>query len=156
MHERVGWLLEHLSLVRALLPHLRHVDEEDMALRLSAEHGVLVALNEGRIAGFSVWYETLPGVGYIWMIGVVPELRGRGIGKRLLISTLNELEERGYALVWAKVGKDKPWWVREHLKLGFRVLERVEENGGTVYKLVKPLKRFVPLYHVMREVSADV
>ncbi len=132
--------MSNIDLVRSVLPQLSYLDEWDVILRLSGPHGVLLAKNGG-LAGFSVWYETLPGMAYIWMIGVLPEYRGKGIGSTLLDETIAEVRRRGYTLVWVKISRDKRWWIQAHIRRGFRVFERIVEGDKIVYKLVLPLSQ---------------
>lgn len=104
---------------------------------MQGDHGVIVAECRKKPVGFTVWYETLPGIAYIWLTGVARDYRGKGIGTKLLRIAMRELSKRGMRAVWCKISKKKTGWIRKHIELGFRVVEHVREDGGDVYKLVK-------------------
>lgn len=57
---------------------------------------LVIALQRGRIIGFSAFDTNNPGVGWFGPMGVDSNLRGKGIGKALLMETLNFMIEVGY------------------------------------------------------------
>ncbi|MDN5358290.1 MAG: Acetyltransferase family [Candidatus Diapherotrites archaeon] len=136
VHDK-NWLFENISLVRECFPHLEYIDATDMELRLQSDHGVIVAECRGKPVGFTVWYETLPGIAYIWLTGVAREQRGKGIGTVLRRTAIRELSKRGMRAVWCKISKEKTGWIKKHLEQGFRIVEHVREDGKDLYKLAK-------------------
>lgn len=63
-----------------------------------------IATENGRLLGFACFDATAKG--FFGPIGVLPESRGRNIGKALLLRTLHAMEEHGYG--YAIIG-----WVSE-------------------------------------------
>lgn len=56
--------------------------------------GVFVAVEDGRLLGFACYDATAKG--FFGPTGVAEEARGRGLGGRLLIATLQAMREAGY------------------------------------------------------------
>lgn len=56
----------------------------------------LIAIEEDRILGFSGWELNNRGLGTFGPQGVDPAARGRGIGRRLLLATLEQLAREGF------------------------------------------------------------
>src|ERR1700694_3931 len=61
--------------------------------RFEASHGATIFYveHEGKIAGFSTHEANNRGLGFFGPTGVAPELRGRGIGRQLLLASLADL-----------------------------------------------------------------
>ena len=66
--------------------------------RFEASHGATLfsVEHEGKIAGFSTHDANNRGLGFFGPTGVVSELRGRGLGRQLLLASLADLHQRGY------------------------------------------------------------
>jgi mycothiol synthase len=66
--------------------------------RFEASHGATIFYveHEGKIAGFSTHEANNRGLGFFGPTGVAPELRGRGIGRQLLLASLADLHKLGY------------------------------------------------------------
>ena len=58
-------------------------------------NGCWIAVKDKRVVGFACFEATMPD--YFGPTGVLESLRGRGIGKALLLKSLISLRERGYA-----------------------------------------------------------
>gem|GEM_PF-6152183 len=130
-----SWIFDHLDFVRECFPHLAYVDEIDVSIRMQARHEVIVAESFGSPVGFVVWYETLPGVAYIWLVGVRENYRGRGLGAALVSRALDRIRAAGERYVWCKVAKAKYRWALKCIQQGFRVVDHVREDGADLYKL---------------------
>lgn len=58
--------------------------------------GILVAEYDGRIVGFvSTWMDREAGIGHIPNISLVPDMRGQGLGRRLLELALDRFRQAG-------------------------------------------------------------
>jgi ribosomal protein S18 acetylase RimI-like enzyme len=120
-------------------PSLRHYWEDFGKVDDHACHAVV----EGQTVGMA-WSRLLGGDhrGYGWVddhtpevgVSVVPELRGLGIGTRLINELLTALDEAGHKQVSLSVAKENPA-VRLYRRLGFTA---VGENDAD-FIMVKPL-----------------
>ena len=64
--------------------------------------GIFVAEIEGQVVGFiSTWHDDEAGIGHIPNISLVPECRGKGIGRQLIEYALDQFREHG--LTHAKI-----------------------------------------------------
>ncbi|MFP3466140.1 mycothiol synthase [Leifsonia sp. SIMBA_070] len=63
-----------------------------------AEDVLVLRDAEGRMAGFD-WLKVEEGAGEIYVLGVDPELAGRGFGRALLLAGMSRLAERGVSRV---------------------------------------------------------
>lgn len=58
--------------------------------------GIFVAESDGRIVGFvSTWMDREAGIGHIPNISLVPDMRGQGLGRRLLELALDRFRQAG-------------------------------------------------------------
>lgn len=99
----------------------RHLDED--ARR--EPDGIFVAENDGRIAGYiSTWRDGEAGIGHIPNLSIVPEHRGRGLGRRLIEHALEYFRNSG--LTHARIETLEQNEVGNHLyrSLGFREVAR--------------------------------
>jgi ribosomal protein S18 acetylase RimI-like enzyme len=99
----------------------RHLDED--AARDPG--GIIVAEEDGRILGFvSSWIDQEAGIGHLPNISLVPEARGRGLGRQLLELALDRFRRAG--LTHAKIETLVQNEVGNHLysSLGFREAAR--------------------------------
>lgn len=78
-------------------------DEAEHALLLSPP-ACFIAVEEGRVVGFACYDASAKG--FFGPTGVLPEKRGVGLGRALLLRTLHAMREAGYA--YAVIG-----WVGE-------------------------------------------
>ncbi len=105
----------------------------------------VVAIEDGRIVGYCISAlekrgETLRG--HILSIAVMPEYRGRGIGKRLLSSCETLLRKRGARYVYLEVEEDNLVAKRLYEKMGYKVAGRIEKYypwGASALIMVKKL-----------------
>ena len=85
-HIVVQWVLKHFS---------AHWASECETAFSSHPVSCFIATFEGKAAGFTCYDVTCKGV--IGPIGVREDMRGKGIGKALLISSLHDMAHQGYA-----------------------------------------------------------
>ncbi len=104
----------------AYLERLTLAKCEEMAFRWRDQGGLLVAKEEDRVVGF-VGYgdrgEENPGFGEIFALYVLPECRGRGVGRRLMEAGLAQLAEYPRVCLW--VLKENSRARRFYEKCGF-------------------------------------
>ena len=79
----------------------------------------LVAVEETRLLGFVILRLAGP-EGEVYNIAVAPEIRGRGIGRRLLQSALDRAERKGTRLVFLEVREGNLPAQALYRSLGFR------------------------------------
>lgn len=104
-------------------------DEDETARRMSdivdAGYPFLVVRDgEGRVLGFACGHRYGPRAGYRYSVEttiyVRPDCIGRGIGGRLLVTLVQECEERGYRQAFAVIAASEPSSVVLHARAGFR------------------------------------
>lgn len=99
----------------------RHLDD-DVA---RDSNGIFVVEVDGRIVGFiTTWQDREAGIGHIPNIAFVPEMRGQGLGRRLIEFACSHFREHG--LTHAKIETLVQNAVGNHLysSLGFREVAR--------------------------------
>ena len=108
------------------------------------DFGVVAELN-GQVIG-AAWTRIIPAYGHIDMetpelaISVLPELRGCGIGVRLMKKLFEVLRQNKYKQTSLSVQKDNPA-VRFYQRLGYVVSgERTDHAGHEDYIMLKHLK----------------
>lgn len=95
----------------------RHLDDDVCRDR----EGIIVAEHDGRIVGFiSTWIDREAGIGHIPNLSIVPEWRGKGLGRLLLQMAKTRFREA--ALTHAKIETLQQNQVGNHLyrSEGFR------------------------------------
>lgn len=85
--------------------------------------GMKVALEGGRIVGFVFAFNSRK-VGWVTLLCVEPEFRGRGIGTSLLESAIEYLRQRGVEVIKLDVEPDNPA-LGLYRKFGFEVERRL-------------------------------
>jgi ribosomal protein S18 acetylase RimI-like enzyme len=100
--------------------------------------------DEGQLAGFLIGFlsQTEPDEAYIHFVGVAPERRGEGIGRRLYERFFEEASEHGRLRVRCVTSPANTSSVAFHEKLGFvvdRVAEEYDGPGEDRVLLVKHL-----------------
>ncbi len=117
------------------LPSIAHLDARsfaprwrvgEQALRLVLPYLLLglVAEQEGRIVGYLLVMET-PRGGHITRLGVLPEMRGRGIGRMLVHNALATLTSQGCTWVTVNTQRDNEIALRLYASMGFRETRQI-------------------------------
>ncbi len=83
------------------------------------EDVLLLRDDAGRLAGYD-WLKVEDGAGEVYVLGVAPELAGRGLGRALLQAGLARLAERGIREAHLYVEGDNEAAVRLYRSAGFR------------------------------------
>ena len=89
-------------------------------LSLPAFHGVVLE-EAGRFIGYLVAYEILD-EGELLNIAILPEDRGRGLGRRLLKNWLDRLREERFRAVFLDVRVNNDPAIRLYESFGFKVI----------------------------------
>ena len=105
----------------------------------------VVAEQDGKIIG-AAWTRIIPAYGHIdnetpeLAISVLPNFRGRGIGREMMQSLFDLLRERGYKRTSLSVQKDNPA-VRFYERLGYEITgERLDHANHEDFLMMKYLK----------------
>jgi mycothiol synthase len=97
--------------------------EEEIRYRLSltccSPEGVFFALADGRVTGYC-WTRELKGKGEIWMLGVDPTCRTRGVGRALLLKGIYYLRQRGFEQIDLTVDAGNMGAINLYDSVGFR------------------------------------
>ncbi len=91
-------------------------------LRRAIERGdrVLVAEADGRVAGYALCRTLDDGGGYLWVLAVSGEYRGRGIGEALTVRVAKKLFAEGAERLDLKTEDDNAESIRLYVRLGFK------------------------------------
>lgn len=84
-----------------------------------SHQGVFFASVGGRVMGYC-WTRELRGRGEIWMLGVAPRWRGRGVGRTLLLQGIYYLRQRGFRRVDLTVDSENTTAIALYRAVGFR------------------------------------
>jgi [ribosomal protein S18]-alanine N-acetyltransferase len=92
------------------------------AVRRAIERGdrVIVADSDGRVAGYVFYRRTADEEGYIWVLAVGRDARGRGIGAALTVRAAKRLFGEGVDHVDLKTEDNNSDAIRLYRRLGFR------------------------------------
>ncbi|MEI7957291.1 MAG: GNAT family N-acetyltransferase [Verrucomicrobiota bacterium] len=90
----------------------------------------------GIVIGFAVGIRS---TGEMWVIAVLPEFEGRGIGQKLLTLTQDWLWSQGCETLWLTTSPRPTRVFHLYSKLGWRDSGRRESNGDIRMELPKPL-----------------
>lgn len=113
-------------------------DESETARRMAdivdAGYPFLVVRDPaGRVLGFGFGYRYGPRVGYRYSVEttifVRPDCVGRGIGRLLLATLVEECEKRGYRQAFAVIAASEPASVVLHARAGFRPVGTLSGAG---------------------------
>jgi GNAT superfamily N-acetyltransferase len=120
-----GELPELLRLISGFSQSWAGLVRDYLARTLDSDR-LWVAYGSDRIAGFA-GFELFRGCpGRFGPIGVVPEVRGQGVGARLLSLSLASMAHHGHRSAWFLWGPESPAGQRMYASAGFRVNRRFE------------------------------
>lgn len=110
------------------------------------EPGFLIAETDEGIAGYVV-ADTVPNggrsLGHVKDIAVHPEMRGRGLGRRLLECALDAMRAQQASRVKLEVRESNEPALSLYREFGFRrqrTLPRYYDDGENAYVLVRPIQ----------------
>lgn len=84
--------------------HAVGITEDSVAAMLETTHKGWLCEIDGKVVGFSIG-DTI--TGELWVIAVLPEAEGRGVGSRLLQLTEETLADAGHAELWLETSADR-------------------------------------------------
>ena len=116
-------------------PEAGSIDRADLALRMAQpwfEHaGLLMLVDDASTAVGYCWTKRYGcGVGEIYMIGLAPEHRGRGLGRPLTLAGLQYLSKAGDGVAKLYAEEANPQAVSMYEGMGFEVVKRVTLHRG--------------------------
>ena len=112
------------------------VQFEDLARELLSheDSGVYAAkdIRNNNLVGFDVWYKNPEDKQvWLWLHGVVPEYRKRGIGRKIMRYCLTDLELLGYNKVTLITYNGFPEMIRLCRRMGFvKIKKDTQDNWG--------------------------
>ena len=92
-----------------------------LALRANDPQGCFVADEQGRVVGF-IFSHTWGSVGWFGPFAVLPEVQGRGIGKRLIAASLAYLRQDPARVVGLETMAESPYNLGLYLRQGFQAV----------------------------------
>jgi GNAT superfamily N-acetyltransferase len=101
------------------------------------EHA-LIAEDDGEVIGFLLGFvaPTTPGVAYVHLVGIHPDHRRRGVGKRLYEVFTERAREAGASRVKAITNAGNDGSIEFHEALGFLVVEDPDYAGPSRTRVV--------------------
>lgn len=111
------------------------ITDDSVARMLSLDHRGWLCEIDGRIVGFAIGNRA---TGEMWVIAVLPEFLGRGIGAELLSRVETWLFESGCARLWLTTDIDptlkaygfylRQGWVDDRIQDGLRIMVKTNPN----------------------------
>ena len=121
-----------------VFPHNREKisNYEEWASKIS-DNGFAVVTDNNDRAGMAVFYANdLEGrKGYISLIGLKPDFRGKGLGKAFLNDIIEEMKKNGMNSVLLEVDDDNQSAKDFYTRFGFELEEKRENTQLLVYKM---------------------
>jgi GNAT superfamily N-acetyltransferase len=113
------------------------ITEESVRAMLGATHRGWLCEIDGEVAGFAMGNRKN---GEMWVVAVLPEYEGRGIGSELLARVENWLWSEGWNDIWLTTDVDPSLraygfyrgraWVDREIKDGLRYMEKTKPSGA--------------------------
>lgn len=101
-------------------PWSQPYSEAEVAALLVNPEDLLFAVVDGRAVGV-VWHEVLTdGRGRVEPLGIVPQHQGQGLGRRLLLAALHDLQRHGAGVLEIGVWRDNRVALNLYRSLGFQ------------------------------------
>lgn len=123
----------HTTAVYDYEPHTLDMRRQWWEAKRAQGYPVLVAEDEGRIAGFSSYGPFRAWAAYQFTVEnsvyVSDSFRGRGLGKQLLVPLIELAKEKGYHAMIAGIDATNEASLRLHQQLGFQEVALLKEVG---------------------------
>ena len=108
---------------------------ESCIRQLGTTHKGWVCEINGIVIGFAVGNRS---TGEMWVVAVLPEYEGRGIGRKLLTLTQDWLWSQGCETLWLTTGLPPTRAYHLYTKLGWKNVGLLEHGGSIRMELYKP------------------
>ena len=97
-------------------------------------HRFLLAMEDEHPVGFALYHpkDDEPGISRLNKLYVLPELNGKGIGKKLMDFIVQDISHRGFTSIELNVKRNNPA-VGFYKRLGFEVISEVNIDIGSGY-----------------------
>jgi len=104
---------------------------------------LFVAEDRGAVAGTAAAFvDRLDATsGFLHMMGVLPDHRGRGLGRALVVATLSRHREEGRLRQWLRTDEHRVDAIRLYLGLGYRPLYFDETHEARWARLLREIGR---------------
>lgn len=122
----------------SVFPHNREkVSNYDNWASKISDNGFAVVTDNNNHAGMAVFYanDTEGRKGYISLIGLKPDFRGKGLGKSLLNDVIEEMKKNGMNCVLLEVDDDNQSAKDFYTRFGFKLEEKRENTQLLKYKV---------------------
>nr|WP_086938356.1 GNAT family N-acetyltransferase [Thaumasiovibrio occultus] len=120
----------------AQIPELMGESPESLAARIGDKPALLLVAYEGEeIAGVKLGYASDEHTFYIWLAGVAPTSRGKGVAQALLNAHQTWAKESGYAYVTVKSRNKFPAMLRLLIRNGYDIVECEKKDDQSNYRL---------------------
>jgi L-amino acid N-acyltransferase YncA len=123
----------HTTAVYSYLPHTMEARREWYASKLKEGYPVIVAEEDGRVAGFSSYgpFRAWPAYKYTIenSVYVAEDQRGKGIGKLLIQPLIEEARRQGYHAIIASIDASNASSLRLHRSFGFEEVAHFRQVG---------------------------
>lgn len=104
-----------------------------IAARQSADHGFVVAEDDGRLLGFATYSQFRGGIGYAksmeHTVILSPQARGNGAGRALMLAIEHHAAQAGAHVMIAGVTAENPEGRAFHAKMGYAEVAIIREAG---------------------------
>ena len=122
----------------SVFPHNREkVSDYDSWVSKISNNGFAVATDNNDHAGMAVFYanDLESRKGYISLIGLKPDFRGKGLGKSFLNDIIEEMKKCGMNCVYLEVDDDNQTAMCFYKRFGFELEEKRENTQLLKYKI---------------------
>ena len=122
----------------SVFPHNREkVSDYDIWASKISSNGFAVATDNNDHAGMAVFYanDLESRKGYISLIGLKPDFRGKGLGKSFLNDIIEEMKKCGMNSVYLEVDDDNQSAKAFYTRYGFELEEKRENTQLLNYKI---------------------
>lgn len=138
----LGKILKLKAVLEKSFPYLKEkIRKNYLVSKIEGKEGEIIeAIFKGKTIGFSAWLKESSKIAYIWWLVVLPEFQGNNFGKILLRETLEELKEKGFEKVWAKIKNDNFTTISLIMKFHFYIKGVSNEDGIFTVIVEKNLK----------------
>jgi ribosomal protein S18 acetylase RimI-like enzyme len=96
--------------------------KEKLSLSIYENPHITIAKINGKIIGYGMGYFEIGKEYYFWMLGVIPEYRKQGAGKKILEEQINFAKTKGYKKFLLKTSNKYKNMLRLTISMGFDII----------------------------------